>query len=93
MAKCEQAVACPARAIGRPATKVEWISSANIPLPYGGDVLELQAWVDGHFVRERGERPLLVLAWHSFYDGGEYSLFRIGTEGITELISGAGGAC
>ena len=40
-----------------------------------------------------GEQDFLILAWHSVYDGGEYSMFRITSEGITELITGGGGGC
>lgn len=40
-----------------------------------------------------GQSELLILARYTFYDGGEFAMFRVTSEGVTPVITGAGQGC
>jgi hypothetical protein len=115
--------------LGRSAKQIKLDDAARIPRPSGGDVWELEAWIDGRFLRLwSGEGPnsflavsdggddeksvryinpigamwiddassegeLLVLARYSFWDGGEFAIFRITNDGAEPLVTAAAAGC
>jgi hypothetical protein len=117
------------RKLGRHPKQIKLDEAARIPRPDGTHVWELQAWIDGRFLRvwagdqkedfvvafdggddekrvryinpiaaiwlrhDFSDPDLLILSRYSFYDGREFAIFRITSDGVAPVITGYGGGC